>query len=576
MHPFLKRLKLNKIITWAKANKVIAGIVVVAILGAGYGAYAAFGGSAAAVTYVYGNVDRGDITTTIDATGQVSASNQLDIMPQVSGEVWSVNVTNGARVAQGQLLAVIDPTDAQKSVRDAAANLESAEISLEKLLKPASTLTLTQAQNALTNAEDSLTKLYADAKVDITDTFLDMPSIIAGLEEVLTDSTACGGSQANVDCYSNAVDIYDPRASSYRDQALVDFADAKKAYDTVFTKYQSLGAAPSDVAVEEVLATSFVAVGEVAQAVKSAHAFIQLYVDIRESRGQTVPTVATESLADLNTDTVTLNGHLSTLLADTSSFKTSKQSIIEKQQSLADVTDGADTLDVRSATLSITKARDSLADAERALAKYYVRAPFAGTIASLNIKKYDRAGSSKIATLITDAKTAELSLNEVDVAKVQVGDKAALTFDAVEDATLEGTVAEVDSIGTVTQGVVSYQIKIAFDTGEYTIRPSMTVNASIIVESKQGVLVVPASAVKEQNGESYVEAMREGRLTRVPVEVGITDDIRVEIVAGLNEGDEIVVRTTTGTAAETTTTAAPRVGGGGGGGGGGGPQFRGI
>ncbi|MDD5433706.1 MAG: hypothetical protein PHE77_03610, partial [Candidatus Pacebacteria bacterium] len=59
---------------------------------------------------------------------------------------------------------------------------------------------------------------------------------------------------------------------------------------------------------------------------------------------------------------------------------------------------------------------------------------------------------------------AEISLNEVDVAKVKIGQRAIITFDAIDELEITGKVEDVDTIGTVSQGVVSYNVKIIFDT----------------------------------------------------------------------------------------------------------------
>src|SRR5207248_903868 len=84
-------------------------------------------------------------------------------------------------------------------------------------------------------------------------------------------------------------------------------------------------------------------------------------------------------------------------------------------------------------------------------------------------------------------------------------DKATLTFDAIPDLTISGTVAEIDSLGTVSQGVVTYNVKISFDTQDSRIKGAMSVSAAIITEVKQDVLVVLNSAVKSSSGASYVE-----------------------------------------------------------------------
>ena len=140
---------------------------------------------------------------------------------------------------------------------------------------------------------------------------------------------------------------------------------------------------------------------------------------------------------------------------------------------------------------------------KKKLADYTVRAPFDGVIAEFNVKKGDTvsAGSS-VGMLVTKQQIATISLNEVDAAKVKVGQKATLIFDAVSDLTITGEVAEVDAVGTVSQGVVSYNVKVVFDVQDERIKPGMTVTANIIISSKPNVLMVKTSAIKNQDGSS--------------------------------------------------------------------------
>jgi HlyD family secretion protein len=167
---------------------------------------------------------------------------------------------------------------------------------------------------------------------------------------------------------------------------------------------------------------------------------------------------------------------------------------------------GSATLTEEAAQLNYQKAQNSYQDAKDALANYVVVAPFSGTIASVPLQKFDQAGSgSTVAVLVTKQQIATLSLNEVDAAKVKDGQPVTLTFDAIDGLTLQGTVAEVDTVGTVTQGVVSYTVKIGFDSQDARILPGMTVNATVVTASKDSALVVPSSAVKTQGTQSYVQ-----------------------------------------------------------------------
>ena len=266
----------------------------------------------------------------------------------------------------------------------------------------------------------------------------------------------------------------------------------------------------------------------------------------------------TASQNTLASYTSTINGHLSSLLTALTNINDNKDS----SQNAS--------LDLQSAQLSVTQKENALQDAKDNLADYFIRAPYAGTVANMVIKKSDSvSGSTIIATLITDKQIAEISLNEVDVAKIKIGEKADLTFDAIPDLTISGIVEEIDPIGTVSQGVVTYNVKITLDKQDARIKSAMSVSSAIITDTKEGVLVVPNSAIKSQNGASYVEMFdaplpppTDGLIgfiskiapKKVRVEIGLSNDSHTEIISGINEGEEIVVRTISPTA---TSAAAP-------------------
>src|SRR3989344_211527 len=125
---------------YAFAHKVMSGIILIAVLGGGYWGYGKLTSTSGETRYVVAQVQKGTLIVSITGTGQVSTSNQLDVKPKVSGEILSVPVKNGQAIKSGALIAVVDSTQAQKAVRDAEANLQSAELSLEKLQKPADQL----------------------------------------------------------------------------------------------------------------------------------------------------------------------------------------------------------------------------------------------------------------------------------------------------------------------------------------------------------------------------------------------------------------------------------------------------
>jgi RND family efflux transporter MFP subunit len=255
------------------------------------------------------------------------------------------------------------------------------------------------------------------------------------------------------------------------------------------------------------------------------------------------------------------NSHASTLLNMVNTISNSKQSVAssdvavkEKTLILQELKEGADEIDLKTQQLNVQQRQNSLLKARQVLADYTIRASFDGIISDVTIKVGETA-TGTVGTLVTKQKIAEISLNELDVAKVKLGQKATLTFDALEDLSITGQVAEVDQAGTANQGVVSYTVKIALDTQDDNIKSGMTVSADIITDVRQDVLLVPSSSVKTKSGLKYVQVLDGSGLPQsVTVEVGLSNDTMTEIISGLDEGTEVVTQTVS---SSTTTTSIP-------------------
>lgn len=576
---------LHRIKSSILAHKVSAVIIVLIIIFSGYYFYTKLTSTTGETRYVVANVEKGTLINSITGSGQVSASNQIDLKPKVSGDVTYIGIQDGQEVKAGTLIIQLDDKDAQKNVRDAEVNLESAKIALQKLKQPADELSMTQAENSLSQAKEDLQKAYDGGFNNVSDTFLDLPAVMSGVQDILYGTTVSKGSQYNISSYGDMVKDYDENVLIYRDDAANKYKTARDAYDANFNDYKMATRFSDNQAIEKLINETYDTTKTVADAVKSANDLLNFVKDRLTSRQQTIPAILTTHQNSLSTYTSQTNSHLLTLYDVRNTIVSSARAITEKSQSLDKLKNGADPLDIQSQELSIKQKENSLQDAQNALDDYYVRAPFDGTVAKLNVKKYDSISpATVVATLVTRQKMAELSLNEVDAAKVKVGQKATLTFDAVDGLSIAGSVVEIDAVGTVTQGVVTYTVKIGFDTQDDRVKTGMSVSAAIVTDVKQDILMVPNSAVKTRGGNSYVEmfgtplsgdtSSNQGiPSTATPrqqtVETGLSNDTSTEIVNGLKEGDQIVVRTITAQTIATTATAPSLFGSGGRGGGGG-------
>ena len=457
---------INKIKLYVIKHKIISSVIFIVIILAGYFGYHKLTSTAGDTRYITAKVSRSTIIASISGTGQVSDVNQIDLKPKVSGNVVYIGVKNGQKVATGALLVELDTKDAQKAVRDAQANLDSANLALAKI----------KIQDSNENMNASLVKAYDDGFNTVTNTFFDLNSILNGIDNLLAQNSLS----------DDAVRTKGGFLSTYKDNAETAYFKAKAAFDQNNSDYGKLSNSSPKTDIENIIKETYDTTKLLANAIKSTSDFVDVMAKDSNSSS-----TFTSYQTTLSTYATTNNGHLSALLTATTNINDNKDSSQN------------DSIDIQSSQLSVQQKENALQDAKDNLSDYFVRAPFAGTITNFNVKKSDSlTPSTVVGSLITTEQLALVSLNEVDVAKIKIGQKATLTFDAISDLTISGVVSEIDSIGTVAQGVVTYNVKINFDTQDERVKPGMSVSSAIITDIKQDVLAVPNGAVKSSNGQS--------------------------------------------------------------------------
>lgn len=592
----------NRLRGWIVGHKVASVITVLVLVGGGYYAYRTFAPKSTATTYSLAAVSRGALISSVIGSGQVSALDQLNVQSRVSADALIDGPTIGQAVKAGQVLMRLDATDALKAVRDAESSYQSAQLSLEKLQQPATELEITQANNSLnqaqrsetqaeanyvqiqSNAEQTTQKAYDDGYNSASDAFLDMPNHMKDLRDLRgTDANT----DANVSAFKGILGSDSPLIAAW----LRDHDAAIAIYNENFAFFKTVPRTSEEAALSDLIGRTLDTELAVSQALQSAHAMLDAVVNGSYS-GYTIASTVDTMRPKITSDISQINGDISvtqsahdTLVAtkrDTpinlkkaqDSIDAAKESLRQAQQSLDKLLAGADPLDVKSSQLTLNQRQNALTDAQQKLAYYVIRAPFDGTVAASSIRKGDAVGSgSTVVTLVTAKRLATITLNEVDAVKVAVGQKATLTFDAIEDLSIAGEVSSVDVLGTVSQGVVNYSARIQFDSQDARVKPGMSVSAAVVTDIRPDVLLVPSSAVKTSGGNSYVQVFEgdayanqrsvttEAKPTSVAVQVGSSNDTQTEIASGLTEGQMVVTKTTTAGAATTSSQTTNNRGG---------------
>lgn len=183
-----------------------------------------------------------------------------------------------------------------------------------------------------------------------------------------------------------------------------------------------------------------------------------------------------------------------------------------------------------------------------------VKAPIGGIVSNLSINNGSSVAVQSV-SLITTTSTpalvlsdnvqseAVVRLSESDVAKVHRGQRAVISMSAVDNKEYTGTVSRVDTIGTDTQGVITYNAYITLLDADNNIRPGMTIDAEIVTKEIKNVLSVPNSAVKPYQGGRAVrvpDPKAKDKFIYIPVQIGARGNEKTEIKRGLKEGQVIV------------------------------------
>ncbi|MFA6254316.1 MAG: biotin/lipoyl-binding protein, partial [Candidatus Paceibacterota bacterium] len=296
------RLSWLRIKSFARNHKIASVIIVLIIIFAGYKIYGYFTNTSGEPRYVIAAVNKGTIISTISGAGQVSASNQLDITNKVSGDLVYLGVTAGQKVSAGTLIAQID-------ARDAQANLESAQIALSKLQKPADKLSLVQAQNALASALNAETKAYSDGFSAVDTTFLDLPDIMTGLDNLFNNY--------NASTYFTHDWALSDAAKADRQKALASYSRALAAYNHNLTDYHGASRTSASSTIQALVEETAQTARLVTQALKDTNSAVAYVIDQTDVSKRT--STMTTDTSNLNTWTNTMNANVTSLnnLADT-------------------------------------------------------------------------------------------------------------------------------------------------------------------------------------------------------------------------------------------------------------------
>jgi len=175
------------------------------------------------------------------------------------------------------------------------------------------------------------------------------------------------------------------------------------------------------------------------------------------------------------------------------------------------------------------------------LNKLSVVAPFSGILTLQSVKKGDYVTAKTLVARVVDPARFMISVevDELDIPKIRNGQKATVAFDAYPEKRLPAVVTRI--VPQTDRVTKTSKLYLTLNNPPNNIQAGMTATANIIYNVRQNALLVRKSSLFEENHQSYVWKIDNGRLKKQPIRQGESDMTFVEVLHGLNKGDTIAL-----------------------------------
>ncbi len=512
-------------------------------------------------------VKRGDLNITVSSDGNLTMPDEYDLRFGTNGQVQQIFVEEGDKVKQGALLAMLDDTSQRNAIKTALLNVQTAQNNITVQSKTSNAAQacdhlpytypdlsvpriVEQARKDLDKAVNEFKQgNYKDAGRDLIMAYFDV-EVAADLIQSKPDAAELAGAKTDSTYYPDLTAGTDANMSpndamvvdylhQYQ-QKLLDISNDMKVgvYDKVASK---LDAAQQGVATAYNLAESTVRLKgstmfEYPDAATSAdflEASIRSLQDLQDYLAQdnVEPIEAAKKLyiTQLNLQV--------------------GQDVLENQTSLFVVGKGINWQTLQQYNLALQNAQIAIYNAKQNIMNTVIIAPSDGTVVSVNLKKSSvlsaQTYSSTTAIQLVDTNSIRFEglVDEIDIMKIQKGQKVSVTVDAIPNKVLTGSVQFISPFGTASGNVIKFAVTVQLDPTEVELRGGLSATADISVYSAKNVLLVPVSVIMTTPSGPMVAVVNEatGQTEYRPVTLGMENFQFAEVLSGLKEGDKVQV-----------------------------------
>lgn len=461
-------------------------------------------------------VERGQVTATVNAIGSIEPESLVSLTFGLGGTIQQVNVVRGQTVAVGDVLATLNTDELALAVQQAEDALHIQELTLQQRLNSepsAAMLASAEADIAASEANVAVAQAnLASAEAAVLQAQAQKAQLLAGptpgqVAQAEANLAAAQQAQKNAqETYNKTLECFTPPgggdevcpglgAPEEAARAALESANASLAAAEAALQDVQTSARPADIQLAD---------AAIAQAVAGVQA-AQGNVQAAEANLARAQAAYDRLLEPPNED---------------------EMAVLEAQ---------------------VAAAQTNLALAELRLAQSQIVAPIEGQVATVLIHEGELAspGVPAITVVNEEAFHITVSVDEIDIDEIALGQAVDVSVDALPDTAVSGTIAEIAPTSATSGGIVTYLVTINIDSGQSDeLRPGMSASASIVVDEVADVLVVPNWAIRlnRETGEAFVNLLQvDGGIEEVVVETGLRNEQFSEVMAGLSAGDVVVL-----------------------------------
>ncbi len=476
-------------------------------------------------------VTRQSITSELSSSGTLAAKDTYTITSLVEGEVIAADFEEGDQVEKGQILYQLDPSSIDSELNTASNSVSRAESSYNSAAEDYAEVQSKWSGNTYKATETGYIKnLYIEAGDKINN-----------------------GSQI-ADIYSDA--LMKLRLPFLREEAALIPVGSQAVITLSGTGEQLPGVVTIVSSMDETLSG-----GRLVRYVT---------ITVANPGGMTGDMTATAVVGEFSCSeegsfTVSVDKTMSASISGNSSVEiagllVNEGDYVTEGQPVFTITEKSakDLLEsyknsLEQAEEGLESARNKLESTQDNLENYTITAPISGQVIQKAAKVGDnisRSGNTDTAMAVIydlSSLTFEMSIDELDIQKVEVGQTVEVTADAFEGETFTGKVTNVSLQSSYSNGVTNYPVTVTLDEAGKLL-PGMNVDGTIIIDKAENVLTIPVDSlmrgsrvyVKDDTALSADKGVPAG-FRAVEVTTGLTNDQYVEILEGLSEGDEVYI-----------------------------------